>query len=252
MLLIADIILTIIVYSMIILGIFGIVLGFAIFFMVIGGLNHGIAGWLWNIESRGAWTSLIGQGLVLGVLMLAFQVPALFIEIMFSFGPAATYLMYVIVQFIAFAFLYGILGKQVAMWFKQDPVTWPRPSTTSPWSTSTSPTPTSASSVGVPTYCPNCKAAFPISQSTHSEEIPKCRVCGVEIATHRQDAFAESAQTPGTSYCPYCGAEYWNNEIDVEGFVTCKECGAKIEARRSRPDRRAPPPQKRDPKDWDW
>ena len=252
MLLIADIILTIIVYSMFILGIFGIVLGFAIFFMVIGGLNHGIAGWLWNIESKSAWTSLIGQGLVLGVLMLAFQIPALLIEILFPFGSNVTYLMYLVVQFLVLAVVYGVLGKQVAIWFKQDSVSWPRPSSTTPWSTSTSPSPTSASSVGVPTYCPNCRAAFPISQSTHSGEIPRCRVCGVEIATYRQDSFVEPAQAPRTSHCPYCGAEYYNNEVDAEGFVTCKECGAKIQATRIRPGRRTPPPQRRDPKDWDW
>ncbi|MHA1577318.1 MAG: hypothetical protein ACTSU3_08140, partial [Candidatus Thorarchaeota archaeon] len=91
---------------------------------------------------------------------------------------------------------------------------------------------------------------FPVSQSTHSEEIPKCRICGTEINTGRQDAFADPAPTPGTIPCPFCNTEYSNIDINMEGFIVCKNCGSTFKA--SKLGREPQPPKRTDTADWDW
>lgn len=238
------------------ISILGIVVFFGVYFIIIGSLNHGIAGYLWRVESRSNITSLIGQGLVLGLIIVIFQLPALFIELILWYAPASVYITYLIVQFLAISFVTGLVGKQVATWFSdrkgtpsQQPWDTAPARTQQPWDSTPSRQP---AATGVPAYCPSCRAAFPIKQSdldTHG--VGRCRLCGFEITTQDHDPFtAQRAQA--SSPCPYCGYELPPRSMSdqTDGIVTCESCGASFKD--SRPRTRGSQQPRRSTRDWDW
>ncbi|MHA1637654.1 MAG: hypothetical protein ACTSUB_06515 [Candidatus Thorarchaeota archaeon] len=246
-----DVFLSLLMY----ISILGIVVFFVVYFIIVGTVNHGIAGYLWKVESRSNIPSLIGQGLVMGIIIAIFQVPVLFIDLMLWYAPFSVYFIFLIVQFIVISFVSGLVGKQVATWFSKSKGT---PSQ-QPWSTPSergqvsweSPAP-QTSRPGIPTYCPSCRAAFPIKQSDLDERgVGRCRMCGFEIAIHGQDSFS-SQRTPSSSQCPYCRAELPPREMSDQtgGVVTCTSCGASFKD--NRPRTRGSQQPRRSTRDWDW
>ncbi|RDE13383.1 MAG: hypothetical protein C4K49_08590 [Candidatus Thorarchaeota archaeon] len=100
-------------------SIIGLVLGGLIIIMGVGWANKTIAGYIWGITAKGAWTSLLGHGLLLLTGLIIVQIPWSFINTFFSSSSLQVYAVYTVVQFLLMAVIDGVLGKRVASMFEE-------------------------------------------------------------------------------------------------------------------------------------
>ncbi|MFW9832349.1 MAG: hypothetical protein ACFFD8_11300 [Candidatus Thorarchaeota archaeon] len=91
----------------------GLILAFGLMFLGIGGFNAVLGVQLWNIESNTGFWSLFFHGLVLFVALLIVGVVASTLPNLF-FPGTLTY----IITNVGTSFLYGAVGKKVALWFR--------------------------------------------------------------------------------------------------------------------------------------
>ena len=92
----------------------GLILAFGLMFLGIGGFNAMLGVQLWNIEANTGFWGLFFHGLVLFIALLIVAIVASILPYQF-FPGTVTY----IITNIATSFLYGAVGKKVALWFRK-------------------------------------------------------------------------------------------------------------------------------------
>lgn len=85
----------------------GLVLGFALLFLMIGFLNSEITKWLW-FDVKTETLSLLGHGLVLLLVLLPIDVVFLVLSYAFPYPP------FLIARFLLQTIPYGFIAKKVA------------------------------------------------------------------------------------------------------------------------------------------
>ena len=152
------------------ISIIGIVIGLALLFMVLGWVNKFLSGVIWKIQCRGAWTSLIGHGLVLILGILAISVPLIFVDVLLYTSP----LLYYIIQYGPVPIIQGFVAKAVAKYFEDKDAS------------TIYPTRKGGTAAGPMTTCPYCNAVFPYREIDITVEgTAPCRSCGAIIQDPR-------------------------------------------------------------------
>lgn len=91
----------------------GLIIGFILLFVILGGLNCFLTVTVWSISTKTAWTSLLGHGLALFVVLIIVHIPAFLINL------ATPSLATTVVLFIVYAFVDGFIAKNVAKVWKE-------------------------------------------------------------------------------------------------------------------------------------
>ena len=91
----------------------GLIIGFILLFIILGGLNCFLTVTIWSISTKTAWTSLLGHGLALFIVLIIAHIPAFLINL------AVSSLATTIVLFIVYAFVDGFIAKNVAKVWKE-------------------------------------------------------------------------------------------------------------------------------------
>ncbi|MFW9849309.1 MAG: hypothetical protein ACFFF4_09215 [Candidatus Thorarchaeota archaeon] len=158
------------IFLIIVISFIGLIIGFGLLFMAIGWANKAISGYLWKIESRGAWTSLIGHGLALFIALLLVSFPVAYIQIMFYYSIV----MYYVIAYGPTPIIQGYIAKSVAGYFSDD-------MTQKAFAVRSGQTPK-----GPLTTCPYCNAVFPYREIDITVEgTAPCRTCGAVIQDPR-------------------------------------------------------------------
>ncbi|MFW9952966.1 MAG: hypothetical protein ACFFD3_00335 [Candidatus Thorarchaeota archaeon] len=161
-----------IVFLLIIASIIGIIIGFALIFLAIGWLNKTITGYIWKIECRGGWQSLLGHGLMLFVALLIVSLPLIFV----SYYIYSNFFVGIIFDYGILAIVNGVIAKAVATYFQEKAAIYGYTPGTKGGRTPASPM----------TTCPYCNAVFPYREIDLSiEGTAPCRTCGAIIQDPR-------------------------------------------------------------------
>ncbi len=169
----SNIVLAVVLVMFVLLAsVLGFIIWFGVVFLVWGLINGKLCSWLWHFEVRQHWTSLMGHGFVLFIVLLIVELP---VELL-DFGMSTTGISYpviLIVGIIAYPFIDGIVGKAVGNMFAETYI----PSTRQ----QASRTPTAPL-----TNCPYCGAVFPYREIDLTREgTASCRKCGATIQDPR-------------------------------------------------------------------
>lgn len=158
-------------------SIIGIIVGFALFFIGMGLVNKAIAGWIWGIRARGAWTSLLGHGLYLFLVLFVVHLPWMFADLILAYASTEIGIVYEAFQFLVMAIVYGLVGKRVASSFEE----------TGHVITTLPPTQQRfASATKGPSFCPACGAPFPYRDTDIGPDgMAVCRHCGAALHDSR-------------------------------------------------------------------
>jgi len=88
----------------------GLIIGFAVLFFIIGGVNSVLTNHIWSIPTEKDWKSLFVHGFILSISLFIVHVPSILVN--FLMPGWAT----MVVLFIVYAFIDGLVGKNVAGW----------------------------------------------------------------------------------------------------------------------------------------
>jgi hypothetical protein len=91
----------------------GLIIGFILLFIILGGLNCFLTSTIWSISTKTAWTSLLGHGLLLFIVLVIVHIPAFLINL--TEPSLAT----TIVLSTVYAFVDGFIAKNVAKVWKE-------------------------------------------------------------------------------------------------------------------------------------
>lgn len=94
--------------------IIGLIIGLIIFFFIMGGLNSLLTSLIWSISIKTKWTSLLGHGFVLFILLILVGIPAIIINLVAMSSATSIALL------ITYAFIDGFVAKYVATWWKEE------------------------------------------------------------------------------------------------------------------------------------
>jgi hypothetical protein len=169
----------ILLFLLIIGSIIGLAVGFVVIFIIMGWINKSLAGWLWGIEARDAWTSLLGHGFVLFLVLLIVQIPSMLIDAYLAYSTPVVYLTWVVVNFIVYSLIDGFVGKRVASMFQESGTDYR----------------VTPSSVHAPTApyntCPVCGVVFPYRDVDIAlDGTAACRKCGAILHDPRYEGLA--------------------------------------------------------------
>ena len=92
----------------------GLIIGIIALLLFMGGLNAFLSGAIWSINTRTGLLSLLGHGLVLGLLQAVVHIPAIIVNLTVP-NLAST-----IAVFVAYCFIDGFIAKKVAGWWKEE------------------------------------------------------------------------------------------------------------------------------------
>jgi len=92
----------------------GLIIGFIVLFFIMGGLNSFLTDLIWSIPIKTKWTSLLGHGFVLFIVLIIVGIPSIIISFV------APNLAIAIVLFIAYAFIDGFVAKSVATAWREE------------------------------------------------------------------------------------------------------------------------------------
>ncbi len=104
-------------------SIIGLVASFAILFIMVGWLNAQISQYIWKIEVKQKWLSLLGHGLLLFIVIAIAGIPSMIISGMMWSADIFTYVMFTIVNFLIYSLVDGYICKHVAEIFPNDELT---------------------------------------------------------------------------------------------------------------------------------
>ncbi len=186
------IMLLVIVFLLLLLGIIGFIVGFAALFLAIGWLNVKLMGYFWKMDIRTKWTSLIGHGLLLFLVLLIVHLP-LTIYDLFTADTLTNLLIYLAIAFGPFSIIDGFVVKKVAGMFEETHQrVQPRryyglemePAT---GYVSQQPPPSQMRGYRGPlTECPYCGAVMPYGeQDVSAFGFANCRSCGAQLRDPR-------------------------------------------------------------------
>jgi hypothetical protein len=158
------------IFLILLISIIGIIVGLVFLFLVIGWVNKMLAGAIWKIDCRGAWTSLTGHGLAVIVALLVISFPLALIDVFLFYNP----ILYYIVQYGPVPIIQGVVVKAVAKYFEDSE------------SSTMFPTGRGGTPTGPMTTCPYCNAVFPYREiDITMEGTAPCRTCGAIIQDPR-------------------------------------------------------------------
>lgn len=218
-----------IVFMVILGSIVGLIASLAVLFMMVGWLNAQISQYIWKIDVKQQWLSLLGHGFLLFIVMLIASIPSWIIEVMMSSADLITYLMYSIVSFIVYSLINGYIAKHVAEVFPDDEFAGRV---------------VSKSGLGRASFrgkCSNCGAVYMYKYSTIGPSgTVKCFNCAQLFAPKipAQPPMRRSTSLPSAKYtiiestklqtvCPSCGQKGNYSDKDVFlGSIRCHNCGA--------------------------
>jgi hypothetical protein len=150
----------------------GFIIWFAAVFMVWGLVNAKLCSWLWHFDVRIYWTSLLGHGFVLFIVLLILELPVTFLGIGMSVSGITPAVLF-IAEIVAYSFLDGFVGKNVGNMFAERHIL----------STRRQLSRTPAEPL---TNCPYCGAVFPYREIDLTREgTAPCRQCGATIQDPR-------------------------------------------------------------------
>ena len=220
---------------MIIMVVFGSIIGlvasFAILFIMIGWLNAQISQYIWKIEMKLNWLSLLGHGLLLFIVIAIAGIPSMIIGGMMWSADLFTYVMYTIVNFLIYSLIDGYICRRVAEIFPDDELT------------------TRAAPLSFPErttfrgQCSHCGAVYMYKYSVIGPSgTVKCFNCAQLFAPDipAQPPSWKPSSLPTIQYtivestelqleCPSCGQKgNYNDEDILTGSIRCPNCGAKF------------------------
>jgi hypothetical protein len=94
--------------------IIGLVIGVLVLLFIIGWLNAGLTGMIWDVSIRTDWKSLLAHGLVLLSALLVAHIPAIIVNF------AAPGLASTVVVFVVNCFIDGFVAKGVAGYWREE------------------------------------------------------------------------------------------------------------------------------------
>lgn len=89
-------------------SVIGLIIGIALLFFVVGGLNIGLTEIIWGISIRENWQSIFGHGLLLSIILVLAGIPSLLVSLYY---PSLTT---TIILFVAYAFIDGYIARWIA------------------------------------------------------------------------------------------------------------------------------------------
>jgi hypothetical protein len=92
----------------------GLIIGFLILLFIIGGLNSFLTDLIWAIPVKTKWTSLLGHGFVLLMVLVIVHIPA------FAIALVLPNLAISIALFIVYAFIDGFIAKIIAGYWEEE------------------------------------------------------------------------------------------------------------------------------------
>lgn len=154
----------------------GFIIWFGVVFLAWGWVNGMLCSWLWDFEVGQRWTSLIGHGFTMFLVLLIVELPANAIVLNVSAGLSPG--LDALILIVSLAFIDGVIGKAIGGMFRESYV------------------PTAGSSVtqrpprrrvtGRRRWCPFCGAEYPYrDQDINSEGAALCRACGAILQDPR-------------------------------------------------------------------
>ena len=215
---------------MVVLGsIIGLVASFAILFLAVGWLNAQISQYIWKIQVKQKWLSLLGHGLLLFIAIAIAGIPSMIISGMMWSADLFTYVMYTIASFLIYSLIDGYICKRVAEVFPDDELTTRAAPTRFPERTT------------FRGQCTHCEAVYMYKYSLIGPSgTVKCFNCAQLFAPKipAQPPSRKSSSLPTIQYtiiestkpqlvCPSCGQNGNYGDEDVSaGFIRCHNCGA--------------------------
>jgi hypothetical protein len=92
----------------------GLIIGFILLFLIIGGLNSFLTVRIWDFSTRTGWTSLLTHGVVLFIVLIIVSIPAMVIN---ANIPSLTT---TLIMFIVYAFIDGFIARKVADFWEEE------------------------------------------------------------------------------------------------------------------------------------
>ena len=174
MMLVASIVLAMMLAMLIVLASFlGFIIWFALVFLTWGWVNGILCSRLWDFEVGQHWTSLIGHGFALFLILLIVGLPvsALLQFVTAGISPR----IYLPIQIVFLSIFDGIIGKEIGGMFKESYEPAARPHRV-----------LSRKPTGRRERCPFCGVSFPYrDQDINSEGAALCRGCGAILQDPR-------------------------------------------------------------------
>lgn len=218
------------------MGILGVLVGlgasFAILFMMVGWLNAQISQYIWKIQVKQKWLSLLGHGFLLFIAIAIAGIPSMIIDMMMWSVDLFAYSMYTIVHFIVYSLIDGYICKRVSEVFPDDEFTGRAAPTRF------------LERISFRGQCPHCGAVYMYKHSAIGlSGTVKCFNCGQLLAPEipAQPPPRKSSSLPTIKYtitestkllavCPSCGQKGDYSDKDVFlGSVRCHNCSASFD-----------------------
>ena len=209
--------------------IFGLVASLTILFIGLGWLNAQISQYIWMNKVKQKWSSLLGHGFLLFIVIAIAGIPSVIINLIMGSADIITYVMFTIVNFLIYSLVDGYICKRVAEVFPDDEFTTRAAST---------------SFLERTTFrgrCTHCGADYMYKRSVIGPSgTVKCFNCG-QLFTPEIPArppMRRPSPPPTVNYtiiedtklqavCPSCGQKGNYSDKDVFlGSVRCHNCGA--------------------------
>ena len=92
----------------------GLVIGILVLLFIIGWLNAGLAGMIWNVSIRTDWKSLLAHGFALLLALLVAHVPTIIVNSAVP-GLAGT-----VVMFVVNCFIDGFVAKGITGYWREE------------------------------------------------------------------------------------------------------------------------------------
>ena len=216
-----------------IMGVLSFLAGFAasfvVLFIAIGWLNAQVSQYIWKIQVKQKWLSLLGHGFLLFIAIAIAGIPSMIISGMMWAADLFTYVVYTIVNFLIYSLVDGYICKRVAEGFPDDELT------------------IHAAPLSVldrTTFRGNCSHCGAVYMYKYSVIGPsgtvKCFNCAQLFAPKipAKPPSRKPSSLPSVQYtiiestklqlaCPSCGQKDTYNDEDVlAGSIRCHYCGA--------------------------
>lgn len=96
-------------------SIIGLIIGLIILILIMGALNSILTDFIWSIQIKMGWKSLLTHGFVLFIVLIIAHIPAFIVS--YALPSIAT----TVVLFIIYAFIDGFIARNVADWWQEEP-----------------------------------------------------------------------------------------------------------------------------------
>ncbi|MFW9807546.1 MAG: hypothetical protein ACFFFK_12530, partial [Candidatus Thorarchaeota archaeon] len=148
----------------------GLFIWFAIVFLTWGGVNGILCSWLWDFDVKQHWTSLVGHGFVLFLILLIVGLPVTALLQFLTVGISPE--IYIPIRIVLLSIFDGIIGRAIGEMFEDSDLLTRR------YATSSGSVVSRWRQIPTPEPCPFCGAEFPYRYKDVSPEgKAHCRRC---------------------------------------------------------------------------